>query len=513
LWIDEQGDAHGGEDCNPPARREMRKLHSFSGWQYPHAAFWHVPPFAVSPGHASVLERFPSSHCSTPVCTPARASLFTGRWPHTHGLFRNVRMVEPVAERGLPPDARTLPALFHAAGYTTAFHGKWHLGSIRRHPCFTWDPAARDYEPAYARFARRRADELGLAPPAALPGGLEVDGWPLASPPACRRAAERVRAAFPGFAPVRIGRMTLPLELDRTRFLTDRLLADLDRYAHRPFQLTWSAEPPHAPWAVQDPYHGRIDPASIERAGSAVRPARYDPWPAARLHDWLGPDGVREYLRCYLGMVEKVDDEVGRILARLEELGRLDDTLIVFLSDHGDMNGAHGVVGKGINFPYEEIARVPLVLRLPGVVDAGRRVETLVEGVDLLPTLLELCGLPVPPDVQGESLVPLLGGREHRERAAFLENSSRTRSYSQRTVRTDEWKLCYSFRDPGPHRASYVLRWAPELYCLARDPREERDLGGDPRHARVRARLTERLVDWMERTGDPWRARLPAGLA
>jgi arylsulfatase A-like enzyme len=398
-----------------------------------------------------------------------------------------------------------LPSLFHDRGYVTTYHGKWHLGDVARHDCFNWNPDLYHFYVDHGKYIRKHNKEH---PVTAEAGQTELYGWPVYMTNACRRAHSKWKAQAQDISI--IGRMALPLELDKTSWMTDRLLSDLDTYGQRPFMMTWSACPPHAYWAAQEPYYSAIDPAKIELPANMHRPAYQDKCVSSRLHDALGPAGVREYLRCYYGMVNLVDDQIGRILKKLEQIGQLDNTLICFVSDHGDMNAAHSAVGKSIQAFYDEIVRVPMIMWFPKAFRGPRRVKSFVSGVDIMPTILDYCGIAPPAQCQGRSLRPLIEGREQPDRVAFCERTHPTAQSVARLIRTREWRLSVTFENWSTNKGRFKHRWHPELFHLTEDPGEERNLGADPAFSKVRKHLAERMEAWMRHTRDPWAAKLPA---
>jgi arylsulfatase A-like enzyme len=195
-------------------------------------------------------------------------------------------------------------------------------------------------------------------------------------------------------------------------------------------------------------------------------------------------------------MVEDIDEKVGRLLAVLDETGHRGNTLVIFTSDHGELLGDHGIYLKGPHF-YEGAVRVPLLLALPGRIAAGRRDAALVELVDLAPTILETCGLPRHPGMQGRSLGPVLRDPTlpHRD-SLYCEYYNANFPHDPRAyatmVRTHTHKLVRAHgRNEG------------ELYDLAHDPAELENLWFRPEHVRCRAELLALLSDRMAETVDP----------
>ncbi|MYE01964.1 MAG: sulfatase-like hydrolase/transferase, partial [Alphaproteobacteria bacterium] len=203
----------------------------------------------------------------------------------------------------------------------------------------------------------------------------------------------------------------------------------------------------------------------------------------------------RAVIPAYMGLVKEIDDHMGRLFAFLEEQGRMEDTMIVFTSDHGDYLGDHWLGEKELF--HEESVRIPLIVYDPEGTP-GAVVEDLVESIDLVPTFVEAAGGEVQPHrMEGRSLLPLLRGGEAPARDAVFAETDYAHRAARLTlgrgvdesrgymVRTERWK--YLFWEG----------YRPQLFDLAEDPLERIDLGGDPAHAAARAELHERLFAWL----------------
>ena len=190
-----------------------------------------------------------------------------------------------------------------------------------------------------------------------------------------------------------------------------------------------------------------------------------------------------------------VDEQVGRLMRGLDDLGRAGDTIVLFTSDHGDMLGSHGARLK--RKPWEESIRVPGIVRFPAKVKPGRTTEALLTHVDLAPTLLSLCGLPVPAEMQGTDLSGVAVGATERGRDSaffqiFVPFAGDGTPLPWRGLRTA--RFMYARTEAGP--------WV--LYDLEADPYEKKNLADDPAHNALRERMDSKLADWMSRTGDSW---------
>ena len=205
--------------------------------------------------------------------------------------------------------------------------------------------------------------------------------------------------------------------------------------------------------------------------------------------------GWKEAKARYWGLCRLVDRSVGKVLQRLDDLGLADDTIVVYTADHGHLLGEHRMWNKGV--PYEPSVQVPLLLRVPGL--APRRITTPVSLVRLMPTLLELMGLPIPGHMQGTSLVPLLTGGDTApdDEPVFIEWNGPWKGggvYSDgavRTIRQGRWKLNVSANGDC------------ELHDLQDDPEELRNAVVDRGRAQTVGRLFDRLREWQRETDDP----------
>lgn len=381
---------------------------------------------------------FRNTLSNTPVCCPARANILTGTFASHNGMVANdLRLKEAEV---------TLGDLFAQAGYRTGYVGKWHLDGGPRLP--------------------------GYIPPGRRRHGFE--DW----------AANECNHNY--FYNWYFRRENVPIVAEKymPEVWTDLAIQFLYQSQAKPFFLMLSYGSPHEPYRAPLDYVKRYNPKTL-----TMRP-NYLP----------GLRGAsREDIATYYASMTAVDDQVDRLLRALRELGLEDDTLVFFSSDHGNMLGSQGRIWK--RFPWEESIRVPGILRLPGAIPAGRKTDALLSSVDFGPTLLSLCGLPVPADMQGTDLSRVALGKTAKgpESAYFqifgpyhgINDTSRVPD-AWRAVRTERYM--YARFKSGP--------WL--LYDLEKDPYEMRNLVQVESARPVSEKLDKEIANWMEKTGDSW---------
>jgi N-acetylglucosamine-6-sulfatase len=392
--------------------------------------------------------RFANAFVTTSLCSPSRASMLSGLYAHAHGVLNNFTEY--------PVDLPGYPRRLRQAGYETAYIGKWHMSENNDAP-----------RPGFDHWMSHRGQGNYFD------NEFNIDG---------RR--EIVRGYY-------------------TRVVTDAAVAWLARPRTKPFLLVLGHKAPHGGPIVPEPAHEHaFDGAAVSRPLSADDPALDKPeWLKLSRPTWHGIDGplygLKQYdafVRAYLATLVSVDESVGRLLEALQRAGALDRTVVVFTSDNGFALGEHGRVDK--RTMYEESIRVPLLVRYPPLIPRGRVVEEMVLNIDLAPSLLEICGAPPLERVHGRSWKRLLAGDRAGWRASwhYAYNYEKEFPYTPnvRGVRTAEWKYVrYPHGDGGPDRH------AAELYRLADDPLERRNLAADPAWAgkvREMARELERLL-------------------
>lgn len=434
--------------------------------------------------------RFDGATCVTPYCSPSRASIITGLYPHTHGILVNVSPGR-TKQHPLPQDAfPNTETILHRQGYATGHRGKWHLGDKGDFDCYeSWAYASKNPR-EYSRFL---AEHLPAAQFADHPSPGKYLGRPVEMLPCVEKgyhefhAIPNMRVAYISI----IGRSLVPPELLPETQITNQVLDLIDRHADESFMITASWSPPHDLWVTPEPYYSLVDRSEVEIPGTPDMPEWDQRGASKRLGDIMGPEGIREYAAIYHGMVKYIDDQLGRVLAKLDERGLADNTLVIFTTDHGDMVGAHGCIGKSIGSFYDDLVRIPLVMRLPGRIPPGTVVPQPVSQIDYMPTILDYLGLDAPQKTHGRSMRPLVEGR----RVEWRDYAFCQRANASRMLRTERYKLFYR---PKPR--------AVALYDLREDPHEDRNLAKDPAHAKTVRQMHQRLLEVMAADGDPARA-------
>lgn len=431
---------------------------------------------------ASEAVVFERTYVTHPVCTPSRSSLMTGTWPHINGCMRN----------SVPLDRRfrVFPELMEDRDYRAAYIGKWHLGEE--------GPIGRGFDEWIS------TDDHGDYTNFLISQSIKPD---------------KQNGRFSELAI-----SNLPIELSRPKFLEKHACEFIEKHQRDPFILVVGFVEPHSPYNSPLNDEHPLDQIELDVTATGAEnediPLRYrlmrewqqseaildrDRLPV-QLFFGVTPEEYRSIKQRYLGLVTLVDQSIGAILACLERFSLADKTIIVHTSDHGDSLGAHHLFGKETMF--EEAARVPLLVRLPGQ-RASKTITQPVSHIDFVPTLLDLLGQPNHAQCAGKSLLPLIHEKAAAPENVFLEwapNRTKVRKgtklarrrmikraveESTRTIVTPNgWKLCLRDKDLN------------ELYNLNDDPLETRNLYADRRHALVISRLTDEIQRWQESTND-----------
>lgn len=454
--------------------------------------------------------RFDNATCTTPFCSPSRASLITGRYPHDHGIRTNVNSRDypaiarrqQVHDEGIHRSDVTTDRMLHGAGYRTRHYGKWHLldDDLPYYPDMYTEHGAYEAEmaEAFAEVRRRPRDSW-------------MDWYDWAMPTTRSTAFERAAAStgpdwlgrhYLDFL-TKMGRLELPPEATFDHRVADHTIEALQGLGQEPFAITCSFNWPHDPNVAPAQEYDGTDPDAIPRPPNwGHREARYEKELSRAIVTGLGEVGAREFLRVYYACVAFVDKQVGRVLDSLEASGRAYDTLIVFTADHGDMAGGHGMVWKSTEAFYDEIARVPLLIAGPGV-RQGAVSQREVSLCDLMPTLLQAAGQEAPPGIHGYSLWPDLTGAPTPADDPGWRLSERL-AVAPDHGRAPQPGMAGHFMLRG-HGLKYIRYSGGDeyLYDLLKDPGETTNLAGETESADRLHRCRGALADLLRETDWP----------
>ncbi len=407
--------------------------------------------------------RFQSAYSSISLCSPARATMMTGLYPHKHGQLSNTENFNSVFSKQVL-DCTNLPFLLKQAGYQTGYVGKWHLPeefNPQIWPFDFWEKAATGNE------------------------GFEL-GRDVVQP-----------LEWGGDAPFE-GESTLPPEEHQEYRVADRSIEMIGKLKETdsPFTLIASFFGPHFPYSVPKPYYGMYDSAAIDRPGNFDETFENKPliqqkeqlrWNSSHLTwpDW------QKVISTYWAYCTFIDDQVGRIIDHLKNEGLYDDTIVIFTTDHGDMLGNHRLFNKGFHM-YEETHHIPFIIRVPGI-NEGSTCEAFVGTVDIMPTILNCAGTLPEMNLDGRSILPLVEGKTPddwpREVYAQFHGYESTLA-TVRMVRNKRWKYVYN-----PYSID-------ELYDMVSDPGELVNLAPRLGFKHVLRRMKDRMVYWLKATDD-----------
>ena len=376
---------------------------------------------------------FPNTFTNVPICVPARGCLMTGKYPLNHKAVSN-DLPLPLTETGIAE-------VFREADYATGYIGKWHLGGMPRDKFIT--PEMRfgfdhwvGWNCHHDYFNAPYHDSDG--------NQMQIDGY-------------------------------------EPEFQTDKAIEYCREHADEPFCLYMSWGPPHNPYEhVPERYKAMYPPEEIQ-----LRPNAVDT-----------PE-TRKDLSGYYAHITALDENLGRLMTALDEIGIADDTILVYTSDHGDMLGSHGHVRK--ERPWDESSRIPFMIRWPRRIPAGVTRDTLLSLVDFMPSMLSLCDLPIPEGVEGIDLSEaMLGGTIDEPQSVLLEVPLHGSEGFNFGIR--EW------RGVRTHRYTYARHYDGTgwlLYDNDNDPYQMNNLIDNEDSQNLRAELEAELQRWLTRVNDP----------
>jgi arylsulfatase len=396
---------------------------------------------------------FRNHYVQCPQCVPSRSAMHTGRYPHVNRTPGNLYR--------LPDTEETLASVLNQHGYLTAA-----IGDEPFAPTNAMGGFQRLYssDPDYSAF-------------------LSKAGWD-------SKAAEHRERLKTGF---QAHPVPWPEEMDETAFFAGRAIDFFRENRDRRFFLHVNFRRPHHPFDPPAPFDRMYTGAAFPMSHRRDRELDNKP-PSHRksLENTAGFDlrtmsttDLERIKSYYYGMISLNDKYIGRMLESLAAAGLSERTVVVLTADHGEMLGDHGLLFKAGYF-YEEVVRAPLILRAPGKLPAGRRIDGMTEAIDIMPTVLDLLGIRRSERVQGNSLLPVIEGKESGRQEVHSEFPT------TKMIRTADWKLVH-----------YVKQPYGELYNLREDPHELNNLYDDPGCTAIKGEMTSRLADWLVESQDP----------
>jgi arylsulfatase A-like enzyme len=409
---------------------------------------------------------FKNTFCTTSLCSPSRATILSGLYAHAHGVVNNFTEY--------PKDLQSFPMVLQAQGYDTAYVGKWHMGEENDEP-----------RPGFDWFVTHKGQGKYFDTEFNFNG----------------QRREVVKGYY-------------------THVVTNMAEEWLSRPREdKPWLLMVGHKAPHSFYFPEPKYEREFEGVRVPYPETAFMLDDKPEWIRQRLRTWHGiygplfdwrkkfpddsPEAVKDFeamTRAYWGTLISVDDSVGRLYKLLEARGELDNTVFVFMSDNGILNGEHGMVDK--RTMHEPSIRVPLVVRYPGLTapDRPKGIEEQVLTTDMAPSILELCGAPALKGIHGRSWVRLVQRGDNRWRKSWFYHYNYEKQFpytpNVRGVRTDSWKYVHY-----PHGDGRPDRHMAELYNIEFDPEERYNLIANPKYAGVVKELKAELARLMKEAG------------
>jgi len=422
---------------------------------------------------ASQGVRFDRNYCQFPLCNPSRSSLFTGHPPHTTNVLGNSDSVTK-----LHPEFMTLPHLFREHGYTTLRSGKLFHAGLDDHAA--WTDFCCDAESLHPTAVETRLNIPRVQVP--MPDGV----LPVLPQDNERAAHSDQLLMLQGNG-----------EGAGDYKAADMAIENLRKCKDVPFFIGCGFSKPHSPPEAPQRFYDLYDPAKL------TMPPDFAAWPtvppgfpkaAIRMRNadlFIGrgatPEEAQQVIRAYLASISWVDYNLGRVVAELDALGLRDNTMIVFVADHGYQLGEKGKWSKAGSL-FEQGTRVPLIIHMPGAVGNGRASTRIVQSLNIYRTVAELAGLEIPAAVEGHSMVPLLHNPSATwEHPAFSIWSEDGKTVHGTAVRTEQWR----YAEYGAAAVNGAM-----LFDVHADPMELTNIADKPQHAKVREHLSKLISDY-----------------
>ena len=407
---------------------------------------------------------FTHAYCQSPICTPSRASFLTGLYPSKVHNTRN-------GNESFPSSPPVVSKLLADSGYRCGLVGKFHLQSAGRRT----EPRIDDGY-SFWRFSHAPRDDWS--------SGHDYADW--------------VKAKGGDLNSLRESEDRVPAELHQTTWSSDMAIEFIRGNQGDPWMLNVNPYDPHPPFIPPRDYDEKFDSRSMP--GPYFQDSDLALQEQLRCVDFQGEAKTPEELNIrsqqakYYAMISLIDDQLKRILDVLEETGQKENTIVLFMSDHGEALGDHGLIFKGCRF-YEGLVRVPLIFSCPGRIAEGKQCSGLVELIDVTATIMDVAGLSIPEHVQGQSLNPYLpetGGNGDTIRPAvrseYFDALDATFTGGTGTFAT-------MYRDTKYKLSVYHGTGLGELYDLETDPWEFENLWNDPQASEIKAKLIAESFD------------------
>ncbi|MEE4195243.1 MAG: sulfatase-like hydrolase/transferase [Anaerolineae bacterium] len=408
---------------------------------------------------------FTRCYCNSPVCMPSRQSMLSGTYPSVNGCTDNGIEFDE--------DRLTLMDVLSTYGYTTANLGKLHFKNHsdrehrELHPKYGFDHLVLSDEPgcyddAYIKWVEERAPEW-------------VEKCRIALPP----AYDGPQNNAPDRDPVRPYTFEAPENLSHSAFVADETISFIHQQTSG---KSWFAiagfYAPHCPFSTPERFVAMYEQSTMPLPSFDLDGLPH-PWDGA--HRDVSDEQWQKVKLYYYALITHVDDCVGQILDALEASDQMDETLIIFTSDHGEHLGDHGITSKGPP-GLDSCIRVPLLIRYPKKITANQQYDELVESLDITSTIVDYCGIQVPPQFQGRSFRGLIEGKEYHPRTSTYTELKNPFRFSWKAIRTERYKYCVN--QDGQEL----------LYDHQIDPYEQKNVVSDPTYAAALLEVRQEML-------------------
>ncbi len=424
--------------------------------------------------------RFDHAYCASPICVTSRASLLTGLWPHSTGAATN--------DSPWSPQQKTMGNYFDRAGYFTGLIGKMHFVDAQTHG-FDYHLDFNDWFQYLGPKTQLFADQVGSRTGSGSGLPQIEDLWKSGSGDPWKG---HVTYNGPDVTP--LGGVSNMEERDQFEsFVTRESIHFLKNYTSRqPFFLISSYLKPHGPFTPAKRFYDMFHPEDMKipdtwhKVDLSTVPAQIRErilMPPITRELANNQENVKKRIALYYASLAQLDDNVGQMLRALRQMGLEEDTIVIYTTDHGEMLGSHGLWQKTVF--YEPAVGVPLIMRVPGLTQPNTRSQTSVSLVSVLPTLLDLCGIPEPTGLDGESIVSDLREPDRtRDTTVYSEYGLHSRR-PEAMVRSGDYKYM-----------AYINDSPNQMFNLREDPQEMNNLAIQPQYARHAEELKSKLFAW-----------------